>query len=517
MATGQNMTSDDIIKRLLNIRGLTTTAKTNEFFNPIYPDQIKSPFDSQPAIKLINKHIKAKNKIAVYGDYDVDGICSTAILWETLYSNYKDVFPHIPHRESEGYGLTTAGIDHCLKQNAKLIIAVDNGIVAHEQVDYCKENSCDIIIIDHHEPEKKLPQADVILHSTSCCAAGLSWFFGRDYSQPNLEHLSLAAIATICDLVPLLGVNRSFAKYGLEELNKTQRPGLLSLFELSRITPGQIGSYHVGFIIGPRLNAMGRLEHAIDSLRLLCTPNVTRARELAQTLNLTNQRRQTETNMSITHAIDKLADDDLKGVLLSADSSYHQGVIGLIASKMVENYHRPSIAISIGEEVSKGSGRSVTGFHLTNFLRKHKDLFIDLGGHSMACGFSIPTDKIDDLSKVLSQADIDPQLLVKEQRVDMDIPLTAVTMELFSELERFQPFGLGNPTPVFSSEAQVTETRTVGKEGKHLKFKAGGLDAIWFNAANPPTASQSAKLAYSVGIDRWNGQENIQLLVKAVT
>jgi len=504
------MDIDGIVKSLLANRGITSA---DLFFHPPHPQDIPSPFKSNPAIKLIRKHIKLQHPIAIYGDYDVDGICSTAILWETLYSKYKNVFPHIPHREEEGYGLSLKGIDHCLSKNAKLIIAVDNGITAIEQTKYCLEKSCDLIIIDHHELGKQLPKPNILLHSTSACAAGLTWLFCRDFmGSPNLENLSLAAIATICDMIPLLETNRSIAKYGLESLNQTTRPGLLSLFYEARIRLGSIGTYGVGFIIGPRLNAMGRLEHAIDSLRLLCTSSPTRAKELAQTLNSTNLQRQTETQISVTHALQQTA---VNNILLAASTSYHSGIIGLIAAKLVENYYRPSIAISIGEEVSKGSGRSITGFHLTDFLRTHEELFINLGGHAMACGFTISTAKIDDLAKVLATAQIDEKLLVKKQRIDLEIPLSIVNYQLSTALAQFEPFGLGNPSPVFQSTGQISDIKPVGRESKHIKFKVDGLDAIWFNATSS-LEPRTHNLTYSLSKDTWNGQDKLQLVIKDV-
>ncbi|MDO8488467.1 MAG: single-stranded-DNA-specific exonuclease RecJ [bacterium] len=519
MVRGEKMTSEGIIARLLTSRGLTKPQEVESFFRPPNPQDLPTPFDSQPAIDLINKHVKLNHKIAVYGDYDVDGICATAILWETLYSAYKNVFPHIPHREAEGYGLSTSGINHCLAKEAKLIIAVDNGIVAHDQIAYCQKNGCDIIIIDHHESDGELPPANVILHSVSACATALTWFFCRQLPPPYSLHpnsLELAAIATVCDIVPLLGTNRSIVKYGLEQLQQTQRPGLLALFEKAHIRPAQVGTYEVGFIIGPRLNAMGRLEHAIDSLRLLCTTSSSRARELALILDSTNRQRQTETELSLNHALDKLATLEPQGVLLSADASYHQGIIGLIAAKIVEKYWRPGLAVSIGETVSKGSGRSIPGFHLTNFLRQWPDLFMALGGHAMACGFTIATNRIDDLSRVLETAVIDPQLLVKKQRVDLDIPLSAVNLELCEKLNQLAPFGLGNPTPLFQSVGEISDVKPVGDRGKHLKFKVDHLEAIWFNSPPGFQSPTKAELIYSIEKDTWNGQEKLQLMVKEV-
>ncbi len=508
------MDIDTVIKTLLQNRGLTNAQQIDDFFPPPHPEKIPSPFNSLPAIKLINAHIKKNYSIAIYGDYDVDGICSTAILWETLYSNYKNVFPHIPHRESEGYGLSTKGVDHCLAQGAKLIIAVDNGITAIEQTNYCKQQGCDIIIIDHHEPGPTLPQPSVLLHSTMACAAGLTWMFCRDYLEtPNLEHLSLVAIATICDIVPLLETNRSLVKFGLEQLNQTQRPGLLSLFAEARIKPGNIGTYEAGFVIGPRLNAMGRLEHAIDSLRLLCTPNPVRAAELAQLLTTTNRQRQVETDISVSLALGKFTLESLPSMLLSADTSYHPGVIGLVANKLVDSYRRPSLAISIADDISKGSGRSIAGFHLTDFLRQHENLFISLGGHAMACGFTIKTDRIDELAQVITQAQIDPQLFIKNQRVDLEMPLNLVGEQLWEKLRQFTPFGLGNPQPIFSTpNVTLSNCRPVGRTGQHLKCSVDGLSAIAFN--QPTIPSTAVDITYSIEQDTWNGNSQLQLIIK---
>ncbi len=511
------MTVDEIVAKLLKNRDLSTPEEIGEFLHPTLPAEIASPFATSEAIKLIKAHIKKGHKIAVYGDYDVDGICSTAIMWETLYSSYKNVFPHIPHRESEGYGLSTKGIDHCLEQGAKLIIAVDNGIMAHKQIDYCKSKHCDIIVIDHHEPGDLLPQPTVLLHSISACAAGLTWLIARDFTGvANSEQLSLVALATICDLVPLTGLNRSFAKYGLDQLKITTRPGLLALYQIARLKPNDLGAYQVGFVLGPRLNSMGRLEHAIDSLRLLCTKNISQATQLAQVLDSTNRQRQTETEISVTHALGKINKDAIPAILVSVDTSYHQGVIGLIASKMVDTYWRPSIAVSIGEEVSKGSGRSIPGFHLTNYLREFSGLFDSLGGHAMACGFAIKTKRLDDLFQVLGSAQIDPQLLVKSRRVDMEIPLETINFDLLHHIELLQPFGLGNPTPTFqSSQVVLSKSRRVGKNFQHLKCQAGDLDAICFNYA-PEISSSPASIVYTLEKDTWNGADKLQLVIKDI-
>ena len=503
------MTLDEIIKKILEIRGITNP---NEFFNPTHPKDIKSPFDSQPAIDLIKKHIGLNNKIIVYGDYDVDGICATAILWETLYADYKNVFPHIPHRESEGYGLSIKGIDHCLSQDAKLIITVDNGIVAFDKIDYIRQRGCDVIVIDHHEPDEKLPNANVVLYSKDCCAAGLSWFFARDYLNKSVS-LELATIATVCDLVPLTGINRSFVKHGLVELQNTPRLGLLALTQEAGLK--KIGVYEIGYMIGPRINAMGRLEHAIDSLRLLCTHKLDQATQLAKLLADTNKMRQDETKTAVDHALGMIDENNLPDLIVVSDTGYHAGVIGLIAGKLTEKYHRPSIAISIGETESKASCRSVSGFHITDYLRKYVKLLVAVGGHSMAAGFTVSNQNLPNLLKKLNKTSIDPKFLVKTQRVDLEIPLSSITYELLTKLKTLEPFGLGNPSIVFStSEVEISDVKSVGADGKHLKFKVGDFDAIWFNAKQIPEGL--VDVVYQLEINEFNGKTSLQLNIRDI-
>lgn len=531
------MSLDEIIQKLLANRGLKTKAEIENFFNPPHPDTftftnfgLKTKTITQ-AWELIRHHQSKSNAIAIYGDYDVDGLTATAILWEVLYSNYKNVFPHIPHRRDEGYGLSQKGIDHCLKKGAKLIITVDSGIVANQQIKYCREQGCDVIVIDHHEPGSTPPPANVILHSTISTAAGLAWFFAKELSKSyklkanSSDLLSLAAISVICDLVPLLGINRSFAKFGLEELNRTKRPGLLALFEQAGLKQSNnvamkpLNSYHVGFIIGPRLNAAGRLEHALDSLRLLCTPNSEQAFTLARHLNQVNQLRQDKTKSSSDHAISQFTDQSLPKLIIAASPDYDEGIVGLIASKLVDAYHRPSIAISIGNQVSKGSARSLPGFHITDHLRQFTDLLTSVGGHSMAAGFSLSTLKVENFIQVataLAQEEIPDEILIKNTRIDAFIPVDLVDLHLLSQLQKFEPFGLGNPRPVFkSTQVPVSGFRRIGSDLRHLKFLAGNLEAIYFSA--PPgveSAMTLADIVYSLDLNVFNGRETLQLVVK---
>ena len=336
--------------------------------------------------------------------------------------------------------------------------------------------------------------------------------FARDYlhTPPSLE---LPAIATVCDMMPLIGTNRSFVKHGLEEIKNTSRMGLLALFQEAAIK--KISTYEIGYIVGPRINAMGRLEHAIDSLRLLCTKNAKQAGELAKLLGETNKQRQDETKTAVDHALGILDENNLPDLIVVSDAGYHPGVIGLIAGKLTEKYHRPSIAISVGETESKASCRSVSGFHITDHLRQYSDLLVAVGGHAAAAGFTVSNINLPKLLKLLSETKIDPKLLKKTQRVDLEIPLLSIDYSLLSKLKELEPYGLGNPSPVFSTPGvEVSDVRPVGKDNKHFKFKASNLDAIWFNGQSLPNGKYN--LIYQVEENNFNGNSSLQLNVRTV-
>jgi single-stranded-DNA-specific exonuclease len=530
------MVRDELISALLKNRGLVGKKQIADFFRPAHPADIPlsgvglSKKSVVKAVKLIDKHLSAGHSIAVYGDYDVDGICGTAVIWETLYSFSHQVFPYIPNRRSEGYGLSVAGIDSCIKQKAALIIVIDSGIVSHQQIKYSLNHGCEVLVIDHHQPDAALPAASAIVHSTATTATGLAWFlcreFLKDHNSYLISHiselLSLVAVSVICDLVPLMGVNRSLAKYGLAELNRTTRPGLLALFSLAGISPGDIGPYEVGFIIGPRLNAMGRLENAMDSLRLLCTADTSRARKLASVLEETNRLRQNITLKSVVHACSLFDEQNLPPLLIAAHDEYDEGVIGLVAARLVEKFYRPSVVISLGRQKSKASARSVPGFHITGFLRRFTPLFESVGGHAMAAGFTINTSVLPRLQKKLAKQalfDIKPETLIKNQRIDAEISPDILDLDFFLKLSDFAPFGLANPRPVFSSRhVSVSNHKRVGGDSRHLKFTAGGLDAIYFSAPSGVESGLNlADITYSLDLNKYNGRENLQMIIKQLT
>lgn len=555
---------EEIKKILLKNRGITSKKLKEDFFDPLAPWDKKviteigvSKAELSKAIKRIKKAIKDKESIIVYGDYDADGISATAILWEMIYSLGAKVLPFIPHREEHGYGISKKGIDDILKksndQTVNLIITVDNGIVAHESIEYANKKGIDVIVTDHHQPKltkvskgkkKKvnLPKAQSIVWSDKVSGAGVSWVLASELAESlgkskklSKESIELAAIGTIGDLMPVIGPNRSIVKFGLLQLNKTERIGLKALIKEAILRKGKIESWHIGYILSPRLNAMGRLTTALDSLRLLCTKDHKRAEDLAVSLGMTNKERQGLTYSTFEHAkessISQLADKTKSSkILLIADESYNQGVIGLVAGKLVEHYYRPSIVISKGKIYSKASVRSVNGFNIIEYLRTFEELYEDIGGHPMAAGFTIKTEKLSLLKKKLeelAEKKITKELLTPVLKADCEIKLSDINFQLFNQLKKFAPFGIGNPQPLFvSRELEVASFRLVGNDGKHLKMslkdkksKAKNLvfDAIAFGhgkLASKLSHDKKIDIMYTIEEDTWNGNEKLQLKVR---
>lgn len=529
-----NFKIDDLIKILLENRGVKTKKEVEEFLNSKLEDvTLKSvEIDKKQltkAIARIELAIKNKEEIVVFGDYDVDGICGTAILWETLNSRGAKVMPYIPHRIEEGYGLSIKGIENVknLYKNLKLIITVDNGIVANKAVDFANEKKIDVIITDHHVLSKISPKALAIVHTTKLCGAGVAWMLLKQLNNNEGNNLELVALATVADLVPLKGANRTFLKFGLEHLRETKRRGLLELFKEARLEKQSLGVYEIGHIIAPRLNAMGRLEYAMDSLRLICTTNQKRAEELAHQLGATNKQRQDLTLQMVMHAKELIANKEtkFKNLLFIAHESYEQGVIGLVAGKMVEEFYRPAIVVSIGKKLSKASARSISGFNIIEFIRAHSSLLVDAGGHPMAAGFTFETKKLSLLQKTLeskAESMLDKNLLTRSLKIDCELPLSMINSKLYDAIQKLEPFGMGNPEPVFvSKNVEIYDMKIVGMDGTHLKFKLSDgsriFEGIGFGLAektNEFKIGGKIDVAYKINKDTWNGQGWLQLIIK---
>lgn len=528
-----NVASDaikDVVKILLENRGLKSQKEINEFLNPSLESLTiekvgLSEKELQKAKVRIKKALEQNETIVVYTDYDVDGVSSGTIMWEALYQMGAKVMPYVPHRIEEGYGLSNIGIDNVKKQyNPSLIITVDHGISAYEKVEYAKKLGIDIIVIDHHTLPSNLPEAEALIHTVSLCATGIAWFFANflKSNKMQVENLDLVALATIADLIPLTRANRILVKYGLEQLNKTKRPGLLALMKTSGIKDGKIGVYEVGHQLAPRINASGRLTHALDSLRLLCTKDNVRADLLAQNLSNTNRERQLILEEMTIHAKSLSSEYTRKKLIFLSHESYNQGVIGLVAGKLVEEFYRPAIVISKGEKFSKASARSIAGFNIVEAIRSCSELLVDVGGHPMAAGFTIETSNISLLEKKLTEIaekSLDEEKLQRVLKIDCDIDLEMVIPDLYKAIKELEPFGMGNTTPTFvSKNVKVAKMRIIGKDKKHLKFTLQPnpeihqyIDAIGFGMSSffdKFSFDQKVDIVFTIEEDNWNMNRN---------
>ena len=513
--------SNDLIEQLLINRGIKTSSDKVEFFHSKLEDfekNFKIP-EIPKAVKRIQKAIELQELIIVYGDYDVDGICGAAVLYLGLTKLGAKVLPYIPHREKEGYGLSKVGMEFSRDSGAAVVISVDCGIVSFEAADFAKEIGLDLIITDHHQLDgKKRPVSLAIVHETNLCGTAVAWCLVRSLSEDGAEELvDLVAVATIADMMPLVGVNRVLVKKGIEKLNRTKRVGWIELFNEAGIAQGNIGSYEIGHIIAPRLNAMGRLEHAIDSLRLLCTKDPKKARDLANLISETNNQRKKLTQDAVEGARLKVVDG--KKIHILSDN-WNPGIIGLVAGRICEETKCPVIAISIGEIHSKGSARSIDGVNIVELLRECRDILVAVGGHPGAAGFTIATENIEIFKSRLEE--LTSEGIRADEfslEIEAEVPIKKLSLELVRKLEEFEPFGMANQKPVLASSGmRLLDIRTVGL-GKHLKFKAEGIDAIFFGRGemkNILQVGQLVNLAFNLEIDKYNGFEKLQLKIKDI-
>ncbi len=522
--------TEEIIETLLANRGIKTKKEIKEFLNP--PDPYKltakdlgiNPKQLSKAVKRIKKAIKKKEKIIVYGDYDTDGVCATAILWETLHKLGANVMPFIPKRD-EGYGLKVERIEEFGKDGVSLIITVDQGIVALRQVEHAKKLGVDVIVTDHHIPGKEKPKAFSIVHTTKLSGSGVSWFLAKNLEEPGLD---LVTIGTVSDVMPLIGVNRSIVYHGLSEVGKTKRAGLRELYRTAGILPGTIGTYEIGFIIGPRLNAAGRMEDPVESLRLVCTPNLEKAKFLAQKIDEHNRQRQLLTEQTTLHARDLWLTQGGKAKLIFVShQSYEEGIVGLVAGKLAEEFYRPAIIVAKGEKYSRASARSINGFNVVEAIRACADILGPHGGHPLAAGFSVETIKLEELRERLekiAEREIDEEKLTPVVKIDLELDLKSINFDLWENLKKLEPFGFGNPEPVFlSRNLTVSDAKTVGNGNQHLKLRvASSVSPVTFDAIGFGMGSLFSQLSpekpvdivYNLLVDEWNNERRLQLKIK---
>ena len=517
------------------------------FFAPTHPLELTledvgiSREQMAKAVARLEVARDEKQTVVIFGDYDVDGICSTAILWEGLRAFGILAKPFIPDRLKHGYGLSEKSLAAVLEENKEkfpdLLITVDNGVVAHSAFAELKRLGIDAILTDHHQPEVdeqgaiKLPDALAVVHTTQLCGSTVAWMLARELSKKSAERsLDLTAIATIADQMPLLEANRSFVKHGLTALQRTHRVGVQLLCAKANIELKTITVSGINYGIAPRINAMGRLKHGMDALRLLCTNNIVTADALVNELMDTNVTRQELTAEMIEHAITQAANWKDQHIIIVSSPEYHEGVVGLIAGRLVEAYSKPAIVIAEGEDIGKASARSISGVNIIELIREVKDDLLEAGGHPLAAGFGVSLDKIERVKERLEKLAMDEiteEQLVPSVEIETLLDRALITLDTLESLDDFAPFGQLNREPVFGMEGlQIVNVTKIGQEGKHVKFQLQiaqnphiTFTALAWNKgklANEFLPGQLVKIAAVLEVNEWKNRRSLQLILKDI-
>ncbi|MBI3495375.1 single-stranded-DNA-specific exonuclease RecJ [Candidatus Berkelbacteria bacterium] len=538
--------SDDLIEQILLSRGIAKKYH-DAFLHPNYERDSADPLTIKgikEGVVRVRRAIKTKEQIGIFADYDADGIPAAAILWETFHflalkNGAPDPVTYIPSRQ-EGYGLNEKGIDELKAQGVTLLITIDLGVRSHKEVAYAQREGLDVIVIDHHLVDKTLPRAIVINPKQPGCpskfkdyaAGGLALKFAQALTpdEPNFSRwqLDLAAISTISDMVPLVGENRLIAKYGMLVAAKRRRLGLRSLVEAAGIKEGEISSYQVGFMIAPRINAPGRMDHASRSFYLLIERNGAQAKEIAKSLNSTNEERQAECARVLNEALAMIERQGLTNnkAILVAKEGWSAGVVGLVAGRITEKFHRPAVVLAIENGTAKGSARSIDAFHLVDNLEKLASQLTTFGGHARAAGLTLPGKNIKKFyAELLALVDkqITDRNLAHMLTIDAMVMPEQLTIDTIARLALLEPFGVGNRQPVLALKNVIIKaTRLVGQEQSHLQLQIGFdhsqaiVKAIGFSMASVageiPVGSR-VDLAFFPTINEWQGRRHIDLKV----
>lgn len=528
-----------IAAKLFSLRGINTDEKLNFWFNAT-EDDLADPslmHDMDKAVKRINQAIDKGEKITVYGDYDADGITSTTIMTETLSILGADVHYFIPSRFKDGYGPNLERYKQIVADGSKLIITVDNGVTGIDEVAYAKDKGVDTIVTDHHTIQDKLPDAYAIVHCNypgqkypfdDYCGAGIAYTICRSLMQdPMPELLDLAMIGTIGDMVKVSGEGHIIVKRGLEVLNQTDRPGLRALIKNAGLTMGSINETDIGFNIAPRLNAVGRLADANLAVELLLSDDDIEAQKLADQVEKLNEKRKKLTTKVYNACLKQVKKNSWqrKNTLVLYDPTFHEGVLGLVANKIVEKLHKPTVILTknaAGE--IKGSGRSIPGFNLFDALNPLKEkLLTKFGGHDFACGLSMTEDKIDALRDAFEKS-----FYVKggleTKYYDMELPMKGLATSTIAEVNQAGPFGTDNAQPVFSiSDPQIIDFHKIGKDKTHVKFNAvksdGKLDIVGFNKAflNNNLLPFVSKIFVQLSLNAYRNRISLQGIMEGVS
>ncbi len=528
----------EMTRRLLEKRNLTEPEAIDRFLHPSL-DDLHDPFlmeDMERAIERVQTAIRNGEPILVFGDYDADGVSSTTVMMEALTEAGADCDFYIPNRFTEGYGPNEAAFRQAAENGFSLIITVDTGIAAIPEADIAKELGIDLIITDHHEVQEVLPEAFAIIHPKTSesypfnelAGVGVAFKFATALLGRLPDHLlDMVAIGTVADLVPLQDENRVLVTYGLKAIARSNRLGIRALIKVAGIE-GEVDEETIGFTIGPRVNAVGRLQDANPAVELFLTEDPEEADRLAVFINQLNQERQKIVADTAKEAERMLAsgEQELSEVIVVAKEGWNPGVLGIVASKLVRTFERPAIVLAIDPETqqAKGSARSIEAFDLFANCMEVRETFLHFGGHAQAAGMTLNVEKIDELRQQLSHlaqqklaADDYQQVL----DIEMSIEIGDVSLQQIEEVNKLRPFGMGNPKPLFHLKHSPKELRLIGSRKNHLKVlfqeEAAKLDGIAFGMGDMyPHISPHAELEVvgELGINEWNGKKNPQIMVK---
>lgn len=562
-----------IISQLLYNRNLKTQEQIDEFFNSDYEADLHNPYlhkGMRESIVRIKEAIDKKEKIIVYGDYDADGVSASVVLYAILKELGADFDVYIPDRYKDGYGLTEKSIKEFHEQKTKLIITVDCGITNVKEVKLANELGIDVVITDHHLPKDELPQAYAVINSRqkddeypfkwlcggalafklvqailNCQSSGIEWDEVKKI-KPGFEKwlLDVVSLCTITDMVPLVGENRTLAKYGFLVMAQTKRKGLKELMRLAGLEPkvmkqsltgelfSNIGSYEIGFVIGPRINSAGRLDHANTAFELLITDDQKEAESLAKHLENTNFERQRLVEMITKEVEERLLNTymgKLPNIIFEGSTEWSAGVVGIVAGRLTEKYSRPAFIYSREEETSKGSCRSIKSFNLVEEMEKCADILETFGGHAVAAGFSLKNENLKKFQEqLLKQAErLKEEDLKAVINIDGQIDFGDVNWEIYDHLKNFEPFGKENDRPVFlMKNLKVKDLKWVGSSANHMQ--------IWLTDANSDKFMKPLKgiafrfedfkdkikvgniadAVFEINVNEWNGNRELQLIIR---
>ncbi|MDY4078123.1 MAG: single-stranded-DNA-specific exonuclease RecJ [Clostridium sp.] len=560
-----------LMVRLLANRDIKTGKEASLFLNGTINDLHDGSLmkDMKKGVSIIKNAILDKKKIVIYGDYDCDGVCSTTILYKVLQALGANFKYHIPNREDEGYGMNSNRIRKLKEEGVEVILTCDNGISAMEEVRLAKELGMTVVITDHHDipyveeggkRKNVIPEGDAVINPKQdnsypfkeLCGAGIALKFseqlvkamGRNFDEFKYLY-QFAAMATVCDVVELLDENRIIVKEGLKIINNNPNKGLNELIKVSKLEGKTIGEYHFGFVLGPCVNATGRLETADLSVELLITEDDDRARKLAQKLHELNAKRQDMTEESVERVLEKIKKEKNKDdkVIFVYDEEIHESIAGIVAGRVREYYNLPTIIMTKGKDMPKGSGRSIEGYNMFEELNKCKEYIDKFGGHPMAAGLSVKKENLPLLKKaLLSKCELTDEDIIPVIKIDSPISIEKIDESLVCDIESLRPFGKGNNSPLLGAKnLEVTRVFFMGKEGKFMKFRfknsltAGYIDGINFDKYEPFKEEFIDKygenrflklkddgyggfnmdIIYYPGINEFNGKRTIQLNIKA--